>query len=404
VKNILKGFATVFLSLLLIAFVGYQIFHAIYNPISTQNVMLQTVEDKIAVKGFVINNEQVIQGNGKGIIDYALNDGDKVSKNGVIANVYPNSDQADNELKIRELDNKIKQLQMYGATGDSSTVDIDMLDAQISQKFLGLSTLAKSSYVEGIDSTMADFLNLLNQKQIATGKTSNFDAKLSQLQASRQSLVAKQSTNVSAITSPVSGYFVSQVDGYEGMFDYKNVLNITASQVDSLLTAKPKIPKDAIGKVISSYEWYIVSSISTADARKISVSSNVQVELPFSDMNYIPAAVMAVNKDSGGNFSVILKCEYMSGDLAQMRICNVQIISKSYTGIKIDYNEVHIINGVKGAYVLMGNTAKFKKLNVIYSGDSFMISKLNTSDDDSLQVYDEVIMGSDNLYDGKIIR
>jgi hypothetical protein len=404
VNSILKGFITVFLSLLLIAFVGYQAFRLIYIPISTKNVMLETIEDKITTKGYVINNEQIITGNVKGIIDYTLNDGDRVSKDGLVANVYSNSLQAENELKIRELDNKIKQLQIYGATGDNMTVDINMLNAQINQKFLEMSTVAKSSYVEGIGSTMADFLNLLNQKQIATGKVSNFDAKLSQLQALRQSLASQQSANVSSITSPVSGYFVSHVDGYEGMFDYNNALDITASQVESSFSAKPRVTADAIGKVISSYEWYIVCSISSENAHKLSVNGKIQIELPFSDMNYIPATVVAMNKDAGKNFAVVLKCDYMSSDLAQIRICDIQIVAKSYTGVKIDDKNVHIINGVKGAYVLMGNTAKFKKLNVIYSSDSIMISRLDTSDRDSLQVYDEVILGSDNLYDGKIIR
>jgi hypothetical protein len=405
VNSILKRFITALLSLLLIAFVGYQAFNAIYNPISTQNVMLQTIEDKITTKGYVINNEQIITGNVKGIIDYTLNDGDRVSKNGIVANVYPNSLQAENELKIRELDNKIKQLQINGATGDNMTVDINILDAQINQKFLELSTVAKSSYVEGIGSTMADFLNILNQKLIATGKASDFNVKLSQLQSLRQSLAAQQSVSVSSIDSPVAGYFVSHIDGYEGMFDFNNVLNIMASQVDSLISAKPsQVEADAIGKVISSYEWYIVCSLNTENAQKLSVNGKVQINLPFSNMNYIPATVVAMNKDAGNNFSVVLKCDYMSSDLAEMRICNIQIIADSYTGVKIDNKNVHIINGVKGAYVLMGNTSKFKKLNVIYSGDGFMISKLDTTDSNSLQVYDEVILGSDNLYDGKIIR
>jgi hypothetical protein len=405
VGNFLKRFFIVVFSLILLAFVGYQAFSVFYNPIATQNVTLQTIEDIIPAKGYVINNEQIITGNVKGIIDYTLNDGDRVSKDGIVANVYPNSLQAENELKIRELDNKIKQLQINGATGDNVTVDISMLDAQISQKFLELSTGAKSSYVEGIDGTMADFLNLLNQKQIATGKASNFDKKLSELQSSRKSLAAQQSTNISSITSPAAGYFVSHIDGYEGMFDFKNALNITASQIDSLISTKAQaVSTNAIGKVISSYEWYLSCSLSPDLAKKISINSKVQIRLPFSNMAYIPATVMAMNKGNDINFAVVLKCDYMSNDLAEMRICNIEIIADSVTGVKIDTKYIDIINGVKGAYVLMGNTAKFKKLNVIYAGDGFVISTLDTSNQKSLQVYDEVILRSDNLYDGKIIR
>ena len=403
--NFLKRFFTVVLSLLLIAFVGYQVFNVIYNPIATQNVTLQTIENKIATKGYVLNNEQVITENVKGIIDYTLNDGDRVSKGGIVANVYPSSLQAENELKIRELDNKIKQLQINGATGDNMTVDINMLDAQINQKFLELSTNAKTSYVEGIGGTMADFLNLLNQKQIATGKASNFDKKLSELQSMRNSLAAQQSTNISSIASPVAGYFVSHIDGYEGMFDFNNALNITATQIDGLISAKtPSVTTNAIGKVISSYEWYLTCSLSTELAQKLSINGKVQIKLPFSNMAYIPATVVAMNKENGINFAVVLKCDYMSSDLAEMRICNIEIVADSITGVKIDTKNIHIINGVKGAYVLMGNTAKFKKIDVVYAGDSFIISKLDTADRKSLQVYDEVILRSDNLYDGKIIR
>lgn len=403
-NGVLKKLVTVLVSLVLLAYVGYQAYLSLYMPVKTQQAAVQTVQDTIAADGYVVNDEHVLNGAVSGIIDYSLGDGERVSKNGVVAYVYSNSQQAENERKLRQLDEQIKQLQIDNMSGDNMAIDINVLNSEIDQKFSALTTKARSSYVEGISSLESDFLNLLNQKQLATGKASNFNAKLQQLTAKRQSLANSQGSSRTSITSPFSGYFVSRVDGYENRFPAGNISSITTSQVNNLLSAKPSASQDAIGKVISTYEWYIVCVLSGNDALKLNLNAQVNLSIPFSAENDMPATVAVKNRDENGNYAVALKCNYMTGNLAVLRSSNINIIVNQYKGIKVDNDNVHVVGGTKGVYILEGNTVKFKKLDVAYAGDGYMISNIDSSDSSRLQLYDEVIVEGRNIYDGKIVK
>ena len=70
-----------------------------------------------------------------------------------------------------------------------------------------------------------------------------------------------------------------------------------------------------------------------------------------------------------------------------------------------------VVDGEKGVYVRRGNVARFRKLNIVYSDQTYVISATASQDgepivDDPgnyLKQYDEVILEGKDLYDGKII-
>ena len=71
---------------------------------------------------------------------------------------------------------------------------------------------------------------------------------------------------------------------------------------------------------------------------------------------------------------------------------------------------MRVVDGVQGVYVLTGNIVTFKRLDVIYTGDDYVISKkiYDTVKDDNnipyVKLYDEVIVEGKDLSDGKIIN
>lgn len=401
----LKKIITAVVSLFLLAYVGYQAYLALYLPFSTEKASLQTVEDDIPANVFVVSEEKVISAGYNGILDYKVQDGETIAKNGVVAEVYPNAQQAENEREVLALTNKIRQLEVNNVNAGTAAVDIDMLNSELKNKFSELAGEAKGPDVSGIGSTEAEFLNLLNQKEIATGTTVNFNAKLAQLQAKKASLQLTLSGNVQKIISPVSGYFVSKTDGLENRFSFADVASITTAQVNSLLAAKPpESAGSAIGKVISSYQWYPVCVLSAGNAGRLSIGSKVSLAIPYSQEGDVSATVTAINRDSGGNCAVVFQCGVMSDSLSLFRSGKIQIVLGKYSGIKVDDQNIYMNSGVKGVYILEGNTAEFKKLDVVYSGDGYVVSQITTSDSDELQLYDEIIVGGKNLYDGKVVK
>ena len=59
----------------------------------------------------------------------------------------------------------------------------------------------------------------------------------------------------------------------------------------------------------------------------------------------------------------------------------------------------------EGVYVKVGEKVVFKKLDVLYRGDGFVLS--NARDDSEtqyLKLFDEIIVEGKDLYDGKILQ
>ena len=64
-----------------------------------------------------------------------------------------------------------------------------------------------------------------------------------------------------------------------------------------------------------------------------------------------------------------------------------------------------MVNGATGVYVMQGSTVKFKPVNILYTGDNYVICEKNeTGDTGKLRLYDEVIEKGKDLYDGKFIQ
>lgn len=106
---------------------------------------------------------------------------------------------------------------------------------------------------------------------------------------------------------------------------------------------------------------------------------------------------------------LILSSKIMDSDIARLRTEDVEIVINETDGIRVNKSAVRVINGVQGVYVLTGNIVRFKKLDVIYTGEDYVISKMIKEDiyDENkvpyLKIYDAVILEGKDLKDGKLI-
>jgi hypothetical protein len=403
-NNVVKRLITVLISLFLISYVAYQAYLALYNPLRTVRAESSTVRDFISADAFVVHDETLIQAStGSGVIDYTRADGESVAVGGVVANVYATVQVAENHNKLQGINDRIARLKQAGTYDGTTQVDLSALDEEIDGKFLSLADAASSSGLDKLDDTEPNLIDLLNKKQLATGEVNNFDAEIASLQQQASVLSPKSVSGVINIVSPVSGCFVSTIDGFEGMYDISKILDIKTSDIQRLMAAKTEVKSGTIGKVISEYQWYVTCVLSSDDALKLKVGNQISVQFLLSSESEVPVTVMAINK-SGDSCAVVLQCDYMTGKLAVMRRQSIQIVTRDITGIKIANDYIHIVNGQKGVFVLEGNTVGFRNIVLVYSGNGYTMSGIDSSDSKRLQVYDSVIENGDDLYDGKVIK
>ena len=86
-----------------------------------------------------------------------------------------------------------------------------------------------------------------------------------------------------------------------------------------------------------------------------------------------------------------------------MRNGKMTVIKNTYSGLKLPKKALRVQDGKTGVFVRSGATLKFVTVNVIYSTDEYIICEQQTSNDDVLRLYDDVVVKGKRLYDGKIV-
>ncbi len=395
------------------------------DSIVTETAYKTIVSDSISTSGFVIRNEEYIPSNNNGVLAYQVVDGDKVTANGTIATVYENESDAVNFQRICEIEDEIAELKTLNNISNSVNVGLDSVNNQLDLKLESFIGYVNKRDFNNISSVENDLLSAINRKQIITGDQKNFDENIAALESEKSELEQITNRSIGEITSKDSGYFSSSIDGYENAFSVEDLRDISYSDISEVESEKVDASK-YVGKIMKGVNWYLACPVTAEQAVAITHnSSNVSVKIPFASAELMPAKVVSVNQFSTEEMAVVvLECNYMSPALAQIRNESVEIQLNTYEGLKISKKALHddIVKvtekdssgqsitkeqTVQGVYVMYGRQLEFKQVYIMYSDEEYVICSddpgNNILTDSTLELYDEVVVEGDDLYDGKLI-
>ena len=403
---------TAVLSLFLIGYVAYQGFQIVYNPIQKETAVEYSVYDTIDTDGITIRNETLVPGGGEGYLYYQTENGGRISKSGVIAQVFASESDALAQKKLNSLDEELQKLTEINSQGTANKANLELITKQLDTTMMELVQDIHHSSLDAATEAEQSLLSLFNKYQITIGKVGNFTDRINALTQERATLASSYQPAVSTIEAPVAGYFVSEVDGWEQTLDYSKALNFTVSDIASAMEmeADPQAGSGYVGKMVGDYEWYLACVVPAAQADSLQLGSELTIKLPFVSDESIPVTVAAVNRDKEGQAAVIFQCSYMSSSLSSIRKEPIQIQKTLYEGIRVPQKAVVFSeDGERGVYAQVGNTAVFKQIEILYSDTDFVIcaDKGDETPEEGeapfLQLYDDVIVEGKGLYNGKVI-
>lgn len=393
------------------------------NNIVTETAYKTTAYEAIKTSALVVRDEKCISSDADGIMVYQPADGDKVTVNGVIAQVYGDEEDVVKMQRIEELTAKIEYFEMLNSFSSSVNVGIDTINSQINEKMVNVRKALNTRTFDYIDVVQSDLMSDIYRKQIITGEQKDFTGAIEELTAEKQELESQSPTPIGEVKTEASGYFVSSVDGYENVVDISAIDEISYEQFKEI---KPQeVEEDAyVGKVIKGVNWYLLCPISYDDSVNISHNSNeVKVKLPYAIGTDIPAKVRFVKQFADEEqVMLVLECSFMNDALSKIRNESVEIIINEYEGLKIpksaihdDYLERENEDGsvtrekVQGVYVNYGNELIFRQISILYSGDTYVICDENPDpenlvDGKTISLYDQVVIEGSDLFNGKLIE
>lgn len=423
-KKLIRRLVIIGIIILLLIFVIVQIVNLVSPGIATETAVRASVTDSLRVEGLIVRKETVLKNTTSGVISYEVGDGTKVAKNGVIASTYADSEAAATESRKMELKEELEQLQDLNTLAGASAINPDNVNKQIYQRLYSMKTNINEFNLSDIQSDRNSVLNLMNQWQLATGKITTFNDRITELKTEIAGLNSSSGKATGSIRATSAGYFVKSVDGYETVYDYNKITQMTVEEFHEAKEATA-VDENVIGKVCEQFEWYIVCEIPADTAMKLGVGDEIDVKLPFASSMNIPAKIVAINQTNIEEpAALVLECSYMDPTLATIRNETVLLNIDTYDGIRISQNAIRFeeVTGevidssgsemsqtkeVRGVYVVDGSELKFVQIVPLYTTGNYVICDPDPAEgelltDETIELYDTIALGG-NLYDGKTV-
>ena len=379
------------LSVFILIMVGSQIAYKIQDSHDTEEAVLYTVNENISFKGMFLRDERVIKydNTANGVINYLYDDGSKVSENADVATVYSDKDQIYYRNRLLRLKSVLSDLKRAQSPGTTNYVQAETLKNKIESHYMNISNLIQKKDYSSISDESDDLLYIMNIYNIVTGTTGDFKPAIKQIKAEINELKTKIEDPVESIKSNGSGYFVKSVDGYESSVSFDDIEKMSIDELQKLFDIEPDVPENAVGKLMKNYEWKFLGIIKNTN--KFLINDGLSIRFNSSNKIY-GVTVDSIKPIDGTDTSiVILSCNELDDTVLNNRFDNAELIFDEYTGIKIPREAIRFQGKQKGVYVMLGQDITFKKVDVIYEGDDYVLSK-NTSDDSYLLLYDQILL------------
>ena len=380
--------------------IAYQAYAGVTDEYKTETAVIYSSADTVSFRGVYIRNESVINQYVNGMLYFEVSDGSKVGNGSVVARVYDSEDEIDTIQRISEVEDEIDLLEAAQNPGTTSTAQPEFISNLISEDYQTLATSLAKADVSDIGDQRDNLLTLMSIYQISIGKETNYNTRINSLYNELSSLLSLNVTEKSTVLSPDSGYFVSYTDGYESILSIDTTDDLTADEIKTITSGQGanEIKDTEIGKLIKGYNWKIAGVIDNS-AHVYNAGDTVTLSFT-STPDVVNAVIERLDTTESEDESVIvLRCEEMAYDLVQKRVERVEMTLNDFEGIRVSRDAIRFDkDNNMGVYVLWGQRVLFKKLDVIFESDDYLLSRI-TSDSDYVAVYDEIILDGVNTAD-----
>ncbi len=397
------------LVLFLLAYVVYQAFRYYYNPLQVEAVFSYTVYHTIESIGAVIRDEVVIDSGVRGLQNFVSEDGERVAIGQTVVEFY-DSDVSDRQVKrMRELKQEIEMLTEAQNPAISNYSNVEGLGRDIRGQLGQLARMASTGRYADAASVRSSVTSLLNKRQVATDKEHDYQQRIQTLQSEYNQLDSISGTaSLDQVAAPVSGYFVKEVDGLEDRLypEFIGELDVAGYRELVETAASAQSVPGKVGKIVTNENWYYIAMVPKYDIQWVKSGQTVQIKFDIID-DTVPGTVEEIHQENQDEYAaLIIRCNYITGELLSLRAANARISFEQYSGLRINSANIRTPQDVPGVYVLSKNTVRFKTLDIIYEEPGFVISRPSNdpADTDTVKLFDQVITKGKDLYDGKVIE
>ena len=376
------------------------------NPTMTTLAYRFRTEDVISLRGYVVRSETVIDSS-ETLVELTHAEGERVAAGSAVATVYRSEDALARSQELQALSQQLEQLRYAHSAASDATAALK-LDSDIRDDIVALrAAFTSGSYTDSLGSELK---TAVLKRAYAYRGAADLTARVEELSSTISAASASLRGTSSSIKSPFAGTYSAAVDGYESILTPELLETLTPSGFDALA---PAAVSSTVGKIIEGDEWRFVTVLPEQDAAQLEKNQSLTLRMTSGVSFDLPVTVERIGKAEGGRCVLVLLSDDYLSYLTLLREQNAELILHTYEGLRIPKNALRVgEDGKSGVYCLVGLTAYFKSVNVLYQGADYCLVEPGEAAGETdnqvllytLRANDEVIISANDLYNGKVIN
>ncbi len=388
--------ATIAIVLFFVAYGLYEGYRFLFVGYKTENAYAFEVAHISTTQGLLVRDEVALGAKPNDEIHYVVDDGTKVIASSVVAYTYEEGALPLAEAEKLEAEKEVL-LELQDMADDNDTVPLSDFDDNILVQTREIVLNGQENIVYDIDTIRLEMLENISGKQTVVGNADDYSERINEIDTQ-----LTEKSDGSAVRAGDSGNFSQYSDGYENEISPDIIETLTLETLGTYISADYPYNHDILGKCLKDYKWYYVTTIDYDDIDSFGVGTNLIMEFVGSDERTVKGWVDSVIPyEDQGEAILVVKSDDISPDTVARRTATVNLTFNNYKGVRFSQDALRIVDGVKGVYVKGSSSIQFKKVNIIYTGEDFYLSKLDYNSKEYLNVFDEVVVEGRNMYDNK---
>ncbi len=394
----MKRFFKIVLTIAVIAFICYGVSYFI---LPVNSIKLEEYTHEVAVicnDAYIVRDETVYYATCAGTVYNTAAEGERVSNNQSIADIYGGEDISTYLKQLDTIDRKVKRLTQQSIGSEVYQIDELSQEGEISSKMNEIISLSKTDSVQEIHEART----LINGYR--SGNVISTSDKLWELDRERIEIEAKLGSK-SDVVSTSSGIFSSYVDGLEAVLSPDNIEQYTPEYIRSLAetpdgarNGKKVAIGDKLCKVMNNHEWYVIAVIDNEYRTLCKENTSVSLKFPDIAADKAEGTVRYISDPDENNECIVLIRVPSYTELAfAYRHANVDIVLESYSGYKIPSYAIHTGSGMNSYYVYAMKGSKTYKCEceVVYNDPAGEYAVIRSVDgtENSLAAMDRLVVG-----------
>lgn len=387
--------------LLVILYMIYSVYLLLKQPTNKVTVDKGTLYLEETNIGYVIRDEQVVQGNNyKNGMEHIKNEGEKTAKGDSMYRYYSQNEE---QLKsqIAKLDEDIQE-----ALKGQKNIFSPILENQLDEK---IELLNKTTDISKMVEYKKQISDIITKKAKISGENSAAGSHLKQLYNQRTKLEEQLNSGAEYIKAPVSGIVSYKVDGLEETLTPNNFSALSKEYLQNLKlkTGQLIATSDECGKVIDSSKCYIATISNSQETKNAKIDGKVQIRL--SNNKIIDAKICYISQENEEETLIILEINRQIAELANYRKISFDLIWWSSTGLKVpnsaivEENNLNYVVRNRAGYlskILVEVKRKNDKYCIVSNYDTEDLKQLGFTNNQinsmkKISIYDELILNPD---------